>query len=80
VSAVKRMPTWGRAAARQLGAEATRALRSTPKRGPQRCVVLGHAGAKASGPGVERFHGCSCRVSVAEVGEKHLLVASSTVG
>jgi hypothetical protein len=74
-SAVERLPTWGRAAARQHGVVAARALRCTLKREPQRRAASVSGTAKAARPGVERSTGARVVMSVAEVGEKHLLVA-----
>jgi hypothetical protein len=76
-SAVKRTPTWGRIAARQHGADVAKALRFTLKSGPQRRVASVSGKGESLTLGSRTIDGCTCRQSVAEVGLKHLLPASS---
>lgn len=72
--AVKRTSIWGRVAARQHGADTAKGVEAhlTVGRSEARCRSVT---AKASCPEIERSTGARVGMSVAEVGEKHLLLA-----
>ena len=66
--AVKHAPSRGWIAARRFGV-----ARKNPTFGKGKDPAINAA--RAAGPEIERSHGCSCRESIAEVGERHLLRA-----